>query len=108
MKNDFYSQENESEELKDLSKSIKKYRNNKLSLMQGLREVRDHVHKIALEGVKTEQEEKAAMLACAILSAELCMEDAEMMDKTGQLSELLSSSITYDNDLDDMLNNLDI
>jgi len=74
-----------------LLNDICQYRNDRVMMMTDLKNERQILDKVIDTGISTPEEDKVARLACCILAADLCVEDAAMMDKTGEMKELLRS-----------------
>jgi len=70
---------------KDEVKMMKgKYLLNRNDLMKKIKSHREILERVALEGIKTDDENRIARIACSILASDLHYEDSVLVDKVNE------------------------
>ena len=60
------------------------YSLNRVDMLRKLKESRRQLENIAIDGIKTKDDERIARIACSILAADYYFEESVMQDKTGE------------------------
>ena len=79
-----------------LVKDVRQYRHNRVAMMSDIKKRRDDLDRLIRHGIKTPIEEGVAKIACCIIAADLFVEDAALMDKTGAMKDVLRSPDVFD------------
>jgi hypothetical protein len=83
-------------EKKKLVDDVNEYRNNRLIMMTDIKKHKETLFRIIKNGVTTPEEEKIAVVVCCIIAGDLYVEEAALMDKTGEMQEALRSPDVID------------